>query len=50
MQNEKPLETNTSAGGNKTIKLVVYVVIVILVLAVIYYLTRQNANTFKINM
>lgn len=35
--------------GSKIIKIVVYILVILIILAVIYFLTRYNANTFRIN-
>jgi cell division protein FtsL len=49
---EKPSATNSSAVGksdNRFVLIFVYVVVILIIAIIIYYLTRYNVNTFKIN-
>ena len=46
---EKPSETNQNAAGRSGTKFLIYLVIILVVVALIYLLTRYNNNTFKIN-
>lgn len=48
LQKENQSKTNTGEAGKKAIKILVYFLIVILVLAILYYITLQNNETFKI--
>jgi hypothetical protein len=48
LQKENPSKTSTGEVGRKTIKTLVYFLIAILVLAILYYITLQNNETFKI--
>ena len=48
LQEENQLKTNLDAAGNKAVKIVVYTLIVIVVLVILYFVTLQNNDTFRI--
>ena len=46
---EGVLKMPQEGDGNKTIRIIIYILIVLIILAIIYFLTSYNANTFRIN-
>jgi hypothetical protein len=48
LQKENQSRTSTEEAGNKAIKILVYFLIAIIVLAALYFITAQNRETFKI--
>jgi len=51
-QGERQSEMSSSEGGrvNRYLAIVIYIVVILVISALIYYLTRQNNSTFSIGL
>ena len=48
LQKENQLKMNSDGVGSSALKIFIYVLIVVLVIAILYFITLQDTNTFKI--